>query len=64
MWEQPGGSGAAASTLGGCACPWFLLGEPGDCRRSQLGGACEAVGTAIISPPGTAPDSCWGTSLT
>lgn len=64
MWEQPGGSGAAASTLRGRARPWFLLGEPRDRRRSQLGEACEAAGTAIISPPGTAPDSCCGASLT
>lgn len=47
MWEQPGGSGAAASTLGGCARPWFLLCELRDRRRSQLGGACEVAGTAL-----------------
>ena len=27
MWEQPGRSSVAASTLGGHACAWFLLGE-------------------------------------
>ena len=63
MWEQPGGSSAATSTLGRHPAPGSSWAKPRDRRRSQLRGACEAVGTAISSLPGTAPDSRWGASL-